>query len=151
MVAAPHMMYPGGHHPQFLPPSGPPQQVPGANGYPSPGRPTAPMMVHQGSQQGHNMQYGMSPNVQYNQPAYVPGQTSGPMSSVRAYNGPGSQHFGTSPQQVHHHQYGSQPHGGSNNYNKNHAPQGHHPGPRINHAGSGPSQGRGTDSSGGAK
>ncbi|EHK16772.1 uncharacterized protein TRIVIDRAFT_123489, partial [Trichoderma virens Gv29-8] len=73
MMAAPHLMYPGGHHPQFMPPTGPPQQVPGANGYPSPGRPAAPMMVHQGSQQGHNM-YGMSPNIQYNQPAYGPAQ-----------------------------------------------------------------------------
>ncbi|KAJ6439615.1 PAB1 binding protein (Pbp1) [Purpureocillium lavendulum] len=76
MVAAPQMMYHGGH-PQFMPPSGPPQPVPGANGYPSPGRPTAPVMMHQGSQQGQPM-YGMSPSVQYNQPAYGPGQPSGP-------------------------------------------------------------------------
>lgn len=77
MMAAPHLMYPGAHHPQFMPPAGPPQPVPAANGYPSPGRPAAPMMVHQGSQQGHNM-YGMSPNIQYNQPAYVPAQASAP-------------------------------------------------------------------------
>ncbi|PNY29449.1 Uncharacterized protein TCAP_00639 [Tolypocladium capitatum] len=76
MVAAPQMMYHGGH-PQFLPPSGPPQQVPGVNGYPSPGRPAAPVMVHQGSQQGQPM-YGMSPSVPYNQPAYGPGQATGP-------------------------------------------------------------------------
>lgn len=71
MVTGPQMMYPGGH-PQFMPQSGPPQPVPGANGYPSPGRPSAPAMAHQGSQQGQPM-YGMSPNVQYNQPAYGQG------------------------------------------------------------------------------
>ncbi|KJZ71131.1 hypothetical protein HIM_09485 [Hirsutella minnesotensis 3608] len=76
MVAAQQMMYHGGH-PQFMPPSGPPQPVPGGTGYPSPGRPAAPVMVHQGSQQGQPM-YGMSPSVQYNQPAYGPGQPSGP-------------------------------------------------------------------------
>lgn len=76
-MMAPHLMYPGAHHPQFMQPTGPPQQVPGANGYPSPGRPAASMMVHQGSQQGHNM-YAMSPNIQYNQPAYGPAQTSAP-------------------------------------------------------------------------
>lgn len=75
MVGGPQMMYPG--HPQFMPPAGPHQPMPGANGYPSPGRPQAPMMVHQGSQQGQGM-YGMSPNVQYNQPAYGPGQGGGP-------------------------------------------------------------------------
>ncbi|KAI5462197.1 hypothetical protein BGZ63DRAFT_207569 [Mariannaea sp. PMI_226] len=75
MVPGPQMMYPGGH-PQFMPPSGP-QPVPGANGYPSPGRPAAPMMVHQGSQQGQSM-YGMSPNIQYNQPVFTPGQPNGP-------------------------------------------------------------------------
>lgn len=75
MVPGPQMMYPG-NHPQFMPPSGP-QPVPGVNGYPSPGRPAAPMMAHQGSQQGQPM-YGMSPNVQYNQPVFTPGQPSGP-------------------------------------------------------------------------
>lgn len=75
MVGAPQMMYPG-QHPQFMPPSGPPQQMPGANGYPSPGRQAAPMMAHQGSQPGQPM-YGMSPNVQYNQPAYGSGQLNG--------------------------------------------------------------------------
>ena len=75
MVGGPQMMYPGGH-PHFMPPGGPPQPGPGANGYPSPGRPAAPMMAHQGSQQGHQM-YGMSPSVQYSQPAYGPGQQPG--------------------------------------------------------------------------
>lgn len=69
----PQMMYPGAH-PQFIPPGGPPQ---GANGYPSPGRAQAPMMAQQGSQQGQPM-YGMSPNVQYTQPAYGHGQPGGP-------------------------------------------------------------------------
>lgn len=76
MVAAPQMMYHGGH-PQYMPPTGPPQPGPGGSGYPSPGRPTAPVMMHQGSQQGQPV-YGMSPSVQYNQPAYGPGQPSGP-------------------------------------------------------------------------
>lgn len=75
MMPNPQMMYPGGH-PQFMPPSGP-QSGPGVNGYPSPGRPAAPMMAQQGSQQGQPM-YGMSPNVQYNQPAFAPGQPNGP-------------------------------------------------------------------------
>lgn len=75
MVGGPQMMYPGGH-PHFMPPGGPPQPGPGTNGYPSPGRPAAPMMAHQGSQQGQPM-YGVSPNVQYSQPAYGPGQQPG--------------------------------------------------------------------------
>lgn len=75
-MGGPHMMYPGGGSPHFMPPGGPPQQGPGANGYPSPGRPSAPMMAHQGSQQGQPM-YGMSPNVQYSQPTYGPGQQPG--------------------------------------------------------------------------
>lgn len=76
MVGGPQMMYPNAHG-QFMPPSGPPQPGPGANGYPSPGRPSAPAMVHQGSQQGQPM-YGMSPSVQYNQPAYGQGQGGAP-------------------------------------------------------------------------
>lgn len=71
MVGAPQMMYPGAHG-QFMPVTGP-QPGPAANGYPSPGRPSATAMVHQGSQQGQPM-YGMSPSVQYNQPAYGPVQ-----------------------------------------------------------------------------
>ncbi|PFH58971.1 hypothetical protein XA68_12968 [Ophiocordyceps unilateralis] len=97
MVAAPQMMYHGGHA-QFMPPSGPPQPVPGGTGYPSPGRPAAPVMVHQGSQQGQTM-YGMSPSVQYNQPAYGP---NGPMPNVGGQGGPVWQHVGTSWQQMHH-------------------------------------------------
>ncbi|KAJ4405413.1 poly(A)-binding protein binding protein [Neurospora sp. IMI 360204] len=71
MAAGPQVqMYPG--HPQFIPAGGvPPQPMNGTNGYPSPGRPAAPMMVHQGSQQGQPGVYGMSPAVQYQQPAFV--------------------------------------------------------------------------------
>ncbi|PHH79613.1 hypothetical protein CDD82_2290 [Ophiocordyceps australis] len=91
MMAAPQMVYHGGH-PQFIPPTGPPQPLAAVNGgYPSPGRPAAPVMVHQGSQQGQAM-YGMSPNVQFNQPAYVPGQPNGPMSSAEGYDSPELQH-----------------------------------------------------------
>lgn len=75
MVGGPQMMYPGAH-PHFIPPSGPPQPNAGTNGYPSPGRPAAPAMAHQGSQQGQPL-YGMSPSVQYNQPAYGAGQPNG--------------------------------------------------------------------------
>ncbi|KAK6226356.1 LsmAD domain-containing protein [Colletotrichum tabaci] len=78
MVPAPGQMpmY-AGSHTQFMSPNGaPPQPIPGANGYPSPGRPSAPMMVHQGSQQGQPV-YGMSPNVQYQQPAFTPQQPGG--------------------------------------------------------------------------
>lgn len=77
MVPAPQMpMYAGGHA-QFMPPNAaPPQPIPGSNGYPSPGRPVAPMMAHQGSQQGQPV-YGMSPNVQYQQPAFTPQQPGG--------------------------------------------------------------------------
>ncbi|KAL0940648.1 pab1 binding protein [Colletotrichum truncatum] len=77
MVPAPQMpMYAGGHT-QFMPPNAaPPQPIPGSNGYPSPGRPVAPMMAHQGSQQGQPV-YGMSPNVQYQQPAFTPQQPGG--------------------------------------------------------------------------
>ncbi|KAG6042234.1 hypothetical protein E4U41_002577 [Claviceps citrina] len=74
MIATPQMMYHTGH-PQFMPPSGPPQPGSAGTGY-SPGRPVAPVMAHQGSQQGQQM-YGMSPSVQYNQPFGL-GQPSGP-------------------------------------------------------------------------
>ncbi|KAH7321028.1 hypothetical protein B0I35DRAFT_459710 [Stachybotrys elegans] len=110
---APQMMYPG--HPQFIPPSGPPQPGPGANGYPSPGRPAAPMMAHQGSQQGGQPMYGLSPNPQFSQPNFIPGQHTGPMNNSRGYNGPGPQHYGSSPSQPH--QYGPQQRNGANSYN----------------------------------
>lgn len=76
MVPTQQMPMYGGHA-QFIPPNGgPPQPMPGSNGYPSPGRPSAPMMAHQGSHQGQGV-YGMSPNVQYQQPAFTPQQPGG--------------------------------------------------------------------------
>ncbi|KAK4244040.1 hypothetical protein C7999DRAFT_44237 [Corynascus novoguineensis] len=86
MVAA-GPMYPGAQ-PHFIPSGAvPPQPVPGSNGFPSPGRPAAPMMVHQGSHQGtHQGQqpvYGMSPGVPYQQPAYTPQQPQGKFSGQR--------------------------------------------------------------------
>jgi hypothetical protein len=79
-------MYPGAH-PQFIPAGAVPQPIPGSNGFPSPGRPAAPMMVHQGSHQGtHQGQqavYGMSPGMPYQQPAYPPQQPQGKFSGQR--------------------------------------------------------------------
>lgn len=70
-------MYPPG--PQYMPPGGvAPQPIPGANGYPSPGRAAAPMMVHNGSQQGQPM-YGISPGMPYSQPVYPPQPGQGMM------------------------------------------------------------------------
>ncbi|KAI0124840.1 LsmAD domain-containing protein [Xylariales sp. AK1849] len=118
-------MYPGG--PQFMPPGGaPPQQMPGANGYPSPGRPAAPMMVHQGSQQGQPI-YGMSPGMQFQQPVFP--QQPGQMNNMRGYSNPGSQQYGTSPQQVH--QYPQQHRNGSNY--KNYQGHSQHQGPQGGH------------------
>ncbi|CAM1504128.1 Fc.00g017190.m01.CDS01 [Cosmosporella sp. VM-42] len=137
MMPAPQMMYPGGH-PQFMPSA--PQPVPGANGYPSPGRPAAPMMMHQGSQQGQPM-YGMSPNVQYSQPVFTPGQPNGPMTNMRGgYGSPGPQHFGTSPSQGH--QYGPQHRNNGNNYNKGYSAHSQHQTPQSNHAVPAMNQGR---------
>lgn len=128
-------MYPSGH--QFMPPgAAAPQPIPGANGYPSPGRPAAaPMMVHQGSQQGQPM-YGMSPGMQYQQPVFP--QQPGQMNNMRGFSNPSPQQFGTSPQM---HQYGPQQHrGGNNNYkgyqgpNQHQGPQGGPPiptGPQV--------------------
>jgi hypothetical protein len=139
MMAAPQMMYN-----QYGPPTGPPQPVPGANGFPnSPGRPAAPMMAHQGSQQGQPA-YGMSPNIQYTQPAYGPGQHGGHMNHSQSYNRPGPQHYGSSPQQGH--QYGLQQRSGSNSYNKNFTPQAQHQGPN-NHTSPAASQSRPNENS----
>lgn len=72
LVTPPQMqMYPSSQG-QFMPPgsvAAPPQQMAASNGYPSPGRPTAPPMAHQGSAQGQQT-YGMSPSMPYQQPAY---------------------------------------------------------------------------------
>jgi len=77
MVTPPQMqMYPTSQA-QFMPPGAvavPPQPIAGSNGYPSPGRPAAPPMAHQGSAQGQP--YGMSPSMAYQQPVYTPQQPS---------------------------------------------------------------------------
>ncbi|KAF9878527.1 pab1 binding protein [Colletotrichum karsti] len=142
MVPAPQMpMYAGGHA-QFMPPNAaPPQGMPGSNGYPSPGRPVAPMMAHQGSQQGQPV-YGMSPNVQYQQPAFTPQQPGGQVG--RGYNNHGPQHFGTSPSQMH--SYGAQHRSGSNNYGaKSYNSHGQHQGPQQGPAVQAGGPGRGPD------
>ncbi|CAK7265971.1 poly(A)-binding protein binding protein [Sporothrix epigloea] len=114
-------MYPGG--PQYMghPGAGaPPHQMTGSNGYPSPGRPAAPMMGQQGSQQGQPM-YGMTPNIQFQQPAFSPQNTGqgGKAATRGGYNTPSSQQFGTSPQGVH--QYGPPyRNGNGNNSGKTH-------------------------------
>ncbi|KAL3425810.1 LsmAD domain-containing protein [Phlyctema vagabunda] len=114
MGPAPQMMYPPGQH--FMPPGGGPPGMP-VNGYPSPGR-TAPLMISQGSQQGHQQQmYGMSPGQQYGAmvplyPQQQPGQMPG-----RGYGPP---HFGTSPQQMHQYNGGQQHRNHQNgNFNNN--------------------------------
>ncbi|KAI1147804.1 hypothetical protein F4825DRAFT_465387 [Nemania diffusa] len=135
MVAPPQMQIYAGGQP-FIPPGATPQPIPGAaNGYPSPGRPSAPMMVPGGSSQGQVM-YAQSPSMQYQQP-YAPQQ--GQINNMRPYNGAGSQ-YGSSPQQMH--QYVGPPHrNGNNNYNKNYQNHNTHHGPSTHAAPSGP-QGR---------
>ncbi|KAI0102419.1 hypothetical protein GGR51DRAFT_290220 [Nemania sp. FL0031] len=72
MVNGPPQMHMYGGQP-FIPPGATPQPMPGAaNGYPSPGRPSAPMMVPGGSSQGQVI-YAPSPSMQYQQP-YAPQQ-----------------------------------------------------------------------------
>lgn len=144
MVAVPPQMpmYPQGHPQQFVPPGGTaPQPMPGANGYPSPGRPAAPMMVHQGSQQGQPM-YGMSPGMQYQQPSFAP-QQQGQMNNMRGYNNQGPQQYSTSPSQMH--QYGPQHRNGNNNFNKNYQGHNQHQGPQNNHPIPTGPQGRNSD------
>lgn len=87
------MAYPGGH-PNFVPPGPvPPQAMQGANGYPSPGRPAAPMMAHQGSQQGQHM-YGMNSGTmpQYQQPSFPPQQPGQSKLNNRRYSSSGRQY-----------------------------------------------------------
>ncbi|KAI9849347.1 MAG: hypothetical protein M1837_004807 [Sclerophora amabilis] len=97
-----HMYSPSqGHaYPQH---SGPPPPPPGSSGYPSPGR-GAPVMIHQGSQQGHPpqqmMMYTMSPS-QHHQPVYAPQQPA--QGHMRGgYPPPQQPQFGSSPHQSHH-------------------------------------------------
>ncbi|KAI0484233.1 hypothetical protein GGR56DRAFT_662488 [Xylariaceae sp. FL0804] len=137
MVPPQMHMYPGGQ--PFMPPGVGPQSMPAANGYPSPGRPSAPMMAPQGSQQGQPM-YAQSPSMQYQQP-YVPQQ--GQMGNMRPYNG-GPQQFGGSPQQMH--QFAGPPHrNGGNNYNKNYQGHNQHHGPQGGHTAPTGPQGRSSD------
>lgn len=65
----PQMLYPANG--QFM--QGPPPLMPGTNGYPSPGR-GGTMMMQQGSQQGHQSGYGLSPGMQFSQPIFAQSQ-----------------------------------------------------------------------------
>ncbi|PGH12073.1 hypothetical protein AJ79_04472 [Helicocarpus griseus UAMH5409] len=100
-----------GHaYPQHVPP--PPQPH---SGYPSPSR-GAPMMMHQGSQQGHPPVMFMN-SGQHGQPVYAPQQPAH-MPPVRSgYPQHQQSHFNTSPHQTHHyphHQHRAQ----NNHYNQ---------------------------------
>ncbi|THV44361.1 hypothetical protein BGAL_0662g00020 [Botrytis galanthina] len=97
MGPGPQMMYPPAQG-QFMPPNnGHPPAMPNG-GYPSPGR-GAPMMMNQGSQQGHPQpMYGMSPVPQYGTPVFpqpIPNQM--PMRGG-AYGAPNQ--YATSPQNL---------------------------------------------------
>jgi hypothetical protein len=133
MAPGPQMIYPQGGQGPFMQPgnNGHPPAMPGVNGFPSPGR-SAPMMISQGSQQGHQqpmygMNPGMSPGPQYGAPIYA--QQPPTQMPMRGYGGPNQ--FGTSPQQMH--QFGgpqqhrnSHPNGNYNNNTKNFQPHGQH-------------------------
>ncbi|RDW62693.1 hypothetical protein BP5796_10995 [Coleophoma crateriformis] len=117
------MMYPPGAQPHFMPPGNGPPGMP-VNGYPSPGR-SAPMMMSQGSQQGHQPpMYGMSPSQQYNNMAPIYAQQQpGAQMPMRGY---GPQQLGTSPQQMHQYGGGHRNHQNGNYNNKNFQPNGQH-------------------------
>ncbi|EKD16985.1 LsmAD domain-containing protein [Drepanopeziza brunnea f. sp. 'multigermtubi' MB_m1] len=151
MAPGPPMIF--NHGQGFMPPpnNGMPPQMPGVNGYPSPGR-GPPMMMQQGSQQGHQqpqawgMNPGMSPSPQYNHaaPMYNNQQPPGQMGQMRGgYGGPGQ--FGTSPNQQMHqlppqqHRNNGHPNGNYNNQ-KNFQQQGshHQNGPANNQVPTGP-------------
>ncbi|ESZ92630.1 hypothetical protein SBOR_6984 [Sclerotinia borealis F-4128] len=144
MAPGPQMMYPPGAQGQFMPPNnGHPPAMPNG-GYPSPGR-GAPMMMHQGSQQGHQPVYGMSPGPQYGNLAPVfPQPVPNQMPMRGGYGGPNP--YGTSPQNAHlTNQYNaSQPHrqnshSNGNHYNKNFQQHAQHPhGPPNNQVPTGP-------------
>lgn len=143
MPAGQMQMYGG---PPFMPPGAvAPQPMPGANGYPSPGRPAASMMVPQGSQSGQPM-YGMSPGMQYGQPVFPQQQQQGQVNNMRGYSNPGYQQYGSSPQM--HNNYSQQHRNGNNNYNKNFQGNNHHQPPQTGHSGPSAPHGRtpeGTD------
>lgn len=149
MAPGPQMMFPPGQG-QFLSPGNGPPVIP-VNGYPSPGRNAPPMMMSQGSQQGHQqpmygMSPGMSPGPQYGNvtPVYAQQQMPGQMP-MRGYNGPNQ--FGTSPQQMH--QYGPRNNHANGNYNnKSYQQHGQHPnGPSNNQIPTGPQSREGGDES----
>lgn len=112
MAPGPQMMYPPGAQGQFMPPNnGHPPVMPNG-GYPSPSR-GAPMMMSQGSSQGHQPpMFGMSPGPQYGTPVFpqqIPGQSKFKISQIIAidsnisivpmrggFGGPTP--YGTSPQ-----------------------------------------------------
>lgn len=99
MAPGPQMMYPPGAQGQFMPPNnGHPPAMPNG-GYPSPGR-GAPMMMNQGSQQGHPQpMYGMSPGPQYGNIAPVfPQPIPNQMPMRGSYGGPNP--YATSPQNL---------------------------------------------------
>ncbi|SPO05710.1 related to PBP1 - Pab1p interacting protein [Cephalotrichum gorgonifer] len=146
LVTPPQMqMYPSSQG-QFIPPGGvaaPPQPMSTSNGYPSPGRPAAPPMAHQGSAQGQQV-YGMSPSMSYQQPVFG-GQPPSHMNNARGgYGSPAGPHqYGSSPQHLH--QYGAQHRAGNNNYgNKNFGHHGQHQMAQSHSIPSGP-QGRAPD------
>lgn len=80
MPPGPQMIYAQGGPAPFMPPgNGHPPQMPGINGFPSPGR-GAPMMMSQGSQQGHQQAiYGMGPGMSP-APQFAPMYPQGPPS-----------------------------------------------------------------------
>ncbi len=156
-MMTPGMIYPNGMPVPFQQqPGAPPMSMPGVNGFPSPGRGGAPMMMQQGSQQGSQQGFPMSPAMQFGQPMYpqqapphsqltlfpprsnllfpnVP-QVQPPMQGFQHQGRP--QHFGQSPmphfQQPHHN-------GGRPNFRNNH--NGHFNGNQ--HNGGGPNQHQG--------
>jgi len=128
VAPGPPMMYPPGHG-HFMPPGSGPPAMP-MNGYPSPGRSAASIMMSSGSQHGHqqpiyNMGPGMSPGPQYGMVTPNYGQQQGPgQMPMRAYNGPNQ--FGTSPQQMY--QFAPQRNNHQNgNFHKNPPQHGQHP------------------------
>ncbi|KAF2840636.1 hypothetical protein M501DRAFT_930469 [Patellaria atrata CBS 101060] len=104
----PYMNMPPGQ-PVFMPSPGQGHMFPhngapipthqGPNGYPSPRPGGAPMMAHQGSQQGHQQVYFVPPGSHAPMFAHNPGVT--PMRVPYAQQ-PQPQHYGTSPHQQHH-------------------------------------------------
>ncbi|KAK2841637.1 hypothetical protein FQN49_006056, partial [Arthroderma sp. PD_2] len=111
---------PGHVYPQHVQP---PMQS--HSGYPSPSR-GAPMMMHQGSQQGPPPQPMMAMNGQPGQ-GYYPPQQPNHMPPMRPGHHQQHPHFASSPHQAHNypqHQYRNQNQNQSNNNNFNQMPHG---------------------------